>query len=76
LERWISEAKLAANISSGELGWANGYSPEATKSEDEADAKEIWALEKFCDGLAEKGMLVPLSKRYACIYLNRFRCSD
>ncbi|KAF9569854.1 Las1-domain-containing protein [Agrocybe pediades] len=63
LERWISEARVAANISSGELGWSNGYSAEPTKTEEEADVKEIWALERFCDALADKGMLVPLSKK-------------
>lgn len=58
LERWIAECKVAANVAFGEVGWT---SESGTL---EADVKERWALERFCDGLAERGMLVPLSKRF------------
>ncbi|KAI0793360.1 Las1-like-domain-containing protein [Abortiporus biennis] len=59
IERWIAEAKVAANVSSGTFDWdiaGNGEDPEQ-------DLKEKWALEKFCDSLLEKGSLVPLSKK-------------
>ncbi|KDR85290.1 hypothetical protein GALMADRAFT_234064 [Galerina marginata CBS 339.88] len=58
LERWIAETKVASNILVGEIDWTPPRSFEA-----DADTKEIWALERFCDGLAETGMLVPLSKK-------------
>jgi len=54
LERWIAECKVAANVAAGEISWST-----------ESDAKDVWALESFCDGLAIKGMLVPLSKKWA-----------
>ena len=57
LERWIAECKVAANVAVGEVGFGSEYAI------GDADFKEIWALESFCDGLAAKGMLVPLSKR-------------
>jgi len=58
LERWIAECKVAANVAIGEVGWTSESGTVDT------DVKEIWALERFCDGLAEKGMLVPLSKKF------------
>ncbi|KAF8078240.1 Las1-like-domain-containing protein [Lyophyllum atratum] len=62
VERWIAEARVAANMVTRELGW------EATTSEtlldsEETDPKERWALEKLCEALLEKGALVPLSKK-------------
>jgi len=59
LERWIAESKVAANVAIGEVGWTSENSMGGY-----ADTKELWALEAFCDGLVEKGMLVPLSKKY------------
>ncbi|CAA7259974.1 unnamed protein product [Cyclocybe aegerita] len=58
LERWIAECRVTANVAVGEVGWYAGQTDGA-----DTDAKETWALERFCDGLAEKGMLVPLSKK-------------
>jgi ribosomal biogenesis protein LAS1 len=52
-ERWLSEARVSATASTGSVTW---------DAEDE-DWKDRWALERFCDGLLEKGSLVPLSKR-------------
>jgi ribosomal biogenesis protein LAS1 len=54
VERWISEAKVAAEVVrvSGGLGWDTGD-----------DSKEKSALEQLCDELMEKGILVPLSKK-------------
>ncbi|KAF9475637.1 Las1-domain-containing protein [Pholiota conissans] len=60
IERWISEAKVAAISSTADLEYA------PTQSFDDnvdGDVKEIWALERFSDCLMEKGMLVPLSKK-------------
>lgn len=61
IERWISGAKVAANFATGDFDWKAG------KLLDDVDTnnqyRERWALEKLCDGLLEKGALVPLSKK-------------
>jgi ribosomal biogenesis protein LAS1 len=62
IERWVSEAKVAANVVVGELEWDNGQINDIMGGVDE-DPKEKWALERLCDGLLEKGALVPLSKK-------------
>jgi ribosomal biogenesis protein LAS1 len=62
VERWISEAKVAANIVAGDLGWEHSASRTVLDS-GELDAKERWSLEKLCSALLEKGALVPLSKK-------------
>ncbi|KXN81109.1 Protein LAS1 [Leucoagaricus sp. SymC.cos] len=68
IERWISEANVAANIAVSEVGWGTGGKEltvealEGSRTED-IGPKEKWALEKFCDVLLEKGGLVPLSKK-------------
>jgi ribosomal biogenesis protein LAS1 len=48
----VSEAKVAANVVIADLGWDTG-----------GDSKEKSALDKLCDELLEKGVLVPLSKK-------------
>ncbi|KAL0950695.1 hypothetical protein HGRIS_007472 [Hohenbuehelia grisea] len=59
-ERWIGDAKVAANVAVGDLGWG----PDSSGAPDaELDPREKWALERLCDALLEKGCLVPLSKR-------------
>lgn len=59
IERWVAEAKVAADISAATLEWdaseVDGPEPE--------DTRERWALDKLCDALLEKGGLVPLSKK-------------
>jgi ribosomal biogenesis protein LAS1 len=69
IARWISEAKVAANVIVGEVGWdASEKIAEETREvnrDNNIDVKEKWALERFCDALLEKGGLVPLSKKYA-----------
>ncbi|KAF9458734.1 Las1-like-domain-containing protein [Collybia nuda] len=62
VERWIAEAKVAANVAVGEIGW-DSSSPDSLLDSGEMDAKEKWALEKLCDALLQNGALVPLSKR-------------
>ena len=62
IERWISEAKVAANVAVGELEWDNVQGNDILGGLDE-DPKERWALERLCDGLLEGGALVPLSKK-------------
>ena len=60
LERWIAEGRVAANFV--EESWSQiqfSGSPMTA-----SDPKEIWALEKFCEKLSEKGRLVPLSKKF------------
>ena len=59
VERWVAEAKVAANLSSATLEW----DVLETESLEEGDSRERWALEKLCDSLLEKGGLVPLSKK-------------
>lgn len=66
IDRWLSEAAAAADVSFGEVGWerstcrSNSQSPESLSGQ---DLKERWALDRLCDELLEKGALVPLSKR-------------
>ncbi|KAG7099565.1 hypothetical protein E1B28_001397 [Marasmius oreades] len=62
IEKWIAEAKVAANVAAGELGWSTGHRTGFSDTE-ERDGKEVWALEMFSDALLEKGGLVPLSKK-------------
>ena len=62
IERWMAEAKIAANAS------VLGFEWDARIDEDNTDPenlRERWMLEHFCDNLLEKGILVPLSKRRA-----------
>lgn len=62
LERWISEAKVAANVSGGAFGWEVDYHDERDGPPG-LNPKERVAIELLCDGLLEKGCLVPLSKK-------------
>lgn len=64
-ERWISECRVTANITMGDLGWTSTQRPDSLSSD--SDGKEAWALERFCDVLSERGVLVPLAKKYVCI---------
>ena len=59
VERWVAEARVAADVSSVTLEW------DTTEIEggERDDSRERWALEKLCDALLEKGGLVPLSKK-------------
>ena len=57
IERWIAESKVAANVA--EESWTQFQS----------DPKDIWAMEKFCDQLSEKGRLVPLSKKLVYLFI-------
>ncbi|KIM84629.1 hypothetical protein PILCRDRAFT_96750 [Piloderma croceum F 1598] len=68
IERWISEVKVAANVAVGELEWEVN---DIMGRLDE-DPKERWALERLCDGLLEKGALVPLSKKKRLFSLDSF----
>ncbi|KAG7450184.1 Las1-domain-containing protein [Guyanagaster necrorhizus] len=56
VERWIAEAKVALNVSTGDLGWENVTAVDQ-------DAKERYVLERLSDELLAKGILVPLSKK-------------
>ncbi|KAI0063175.1 Las1-domain-containing protein [Artomyces pyxidatus] len=60
IERWVAEAKVAANVTTSG-GWELGDTLDDTADED--DSKELWALERLCDELLSKGMLVPMSKK-------------
>lgn len=65
MERWVAEAVVAADVASGEFAWGReaGVDGNGEDEADEVDSKERWALNKVCDALLEKGMLVPLSKK-------------
>ncbi|OBZ79225.1 Protein LAS1 [Grifola frondosa] len=59
MERWISEAKVAADPEGG-FGW------DVNEIDDEnegGDVRERWALDRFCDALLERGAMVPLSRK-------------
>jgi ribosomal biogenesis protein LAS1 len=56
VERWVAEAKVAANVEG--FGWGGG-----TVEKGDHDMKEKWALDKLCDALLEIGVLVPVSKK-------------
>ncbi|KAG1749642.1 Las1-like-domain-containing protein [Suillus paluster] len=51
VERWLAEAKLAADFAADAYGWdtIDGNDIE------QEDAREKWALERLCDALVEKG---------------------
>ncbi|KAG6885721.1 hypothetical protein C0993_010894, partial [Termitomyces sp. T159_Od127] len=59
IERWIAEAQVAGNVVVREIGWET----EVSSGSKQVDLKERWGLEKLCDTLLEKGLLVPLSKK-------------
>lgn len=59
IERWLAEAKVAADVSAATLE----LDPTEAEGVEEDDSRERWALEKLCDALLEKGGLVPLSKK-------------
>jgi len=62
VDKWIAEAKVAADVVTGELGWNTTHVLENAEASDQ-DAKERWALEILSDALLEKGGLVALSKK-------------
>ncbi|RPD81634.1 Las1-domain-containing protein [Lentinus tigrinus ALCF2SS1-7] len=59
IERWISEAKVASSATGG-VAWDDAQDE---NDDSEEDAREKSALDKLCEALLEKGMLVPLSKK-------------
>ncbi|KAI0932663.1 hypothetical protein AcV5_004181 [Taiwanofungus camphoratus] len=56
VERWVAEAKVAGTG----LDWDNDTRGD---NDEESDGRERWALERLCDALIEKGVLVPISKK-------------
>lgn len=56
IERWIAEAKVAANLSQAGVDWDVG-------EDSDPDQEERWALDRLCDELLTKGALVPQSKK-------------
>ena len=59
VERWIAEAKAAANIAT--VNWNVAFADDADR--EDLDVKERWALDRLCDELLEKEVLVPRSKK-------------
>ncbi len=60
VERWLSEAKLAANITAVTLDLDD---VQADDDAEDADPREWSALNQLCDHLLRKGGLVPISKK-------------
>ncbi|GBE78457.1 Las1-domain-containing protein [Sparassis crispa] len=58
IERWVAEAKVAANVSVDAIEWDIGAQDDSME-----DGRERWALERLCDALLELGALVPVSKK-------------
>ena len=67
LEKWIAESRVTANVAMGETRWQTNHWPEGDEMA-EGNRKELWALEQFSKTLAEKGMLVPLAKKFEIIH--------
>lgn len=59
IERWIAEAKVAANVPAATLDWDIGF----PDGDSEDNGREHWALQRLCDALIEPGGLVPISKK-------------
>jgi ribosomal biogenesis protein LAS1 len=60
IERWVSEARLAANLAAATLEWDDVQPDDDSEN---VDGREWWALNRLCDNLLEKGGLVPRSKK-------------
>ncbi|KAI0761207.1 Las1-like-domain-containing protein [Trametes elegans] len=65
VERWIAEAKVASASAVGGVGWDDDAddADDGDGDGDSEDAREKWALDRLCEALLQKGMLVPLSKK-------------
>ncbi|KAG2370240.1 Las1-like-domain-containing protein [Suillus spraguei] len=59
IERWLAEAKLAADFAADTYGWDTIGGNDI----EQEDPREKWALERLCDALIEKGALVSLSQK-------------
>jgi ribosomal biogenesis protein LAS1 len=60
LERWVTEARVAADIAVGGFRW----DVDMTAEHADQHIRERWALDRLCEALLEKGALVPVSKKY------------
>jgi ribosomal biogenesis protein LAS1 len=60
VERWLAEAKVAADFAADAYGWDTTIDSNDIEQE---DPRERWALERLCDALVEKGALVSLSQK-------------
>lgn len=63
IERWITEAKVSAELAVNPLGW--GFDDNSAVAR--VDIKEKWALEILCNALLERGAIVPVSKRFVIV---------
>ncbi|KIP08546.1 hypothetical protein PHLGIDRAFT_69150 [Phlebiopsis gigantea 11061_1 CR5-6] len=71
IERWVAEAKVAADISAATLEWDSS----GVDGPELEDTRARWALDRLCDVLLEKGGLVPLSKKKRVVSTNPFQPS-
>jgi ribosomal biogenesis protein LAS1 len=74
IERWVSEARVAASAAANEFAWESrdgyelaaatgGSTGRADGGSDEPEPREIWALDRLCEALLTRGVLVPISRK-------------
>lgn len=71
IERWVSEARIAADAATSEFasrprdGCGQAVAGESTvgTEDDEPEPRETWALDRLCEALLAKGVLVPVSRK-------------
>ncbi|KAI0320440.1 Las1-like-domain-containing protein [Amylostereum chailletii] len=54
VERWVAEARVDVDVSTGEFGWTG---------QDSGNDEEAWALEQLSEELIQRGVLVPVSRK-------------
>ena len=77
IENWVSEAHIAASAVVFP-GWGSERSSPSSKGDDDVDGdwRERWALEGLCDGLLERGGLVPVSTKFVHAYVTQSTLAD
>jgi ribosomal biogenesis protein LAS1 len=69
IERWVAEAKVAANVAAG-----FGFDSDGFSKNEADDIREKWAMDRLCDALLDKGALVPVSKKQGNPFLIPSAC--
>ncbi|KAI0252650.1 Las1-like-domain-containing protein [Lactifluus subvellereus] len=70
IERWVAEARVAADAATSEFacrprdGYGQAAAGESAGTEDdEPEPRETWALDRLCEALLARGVLVPVSRK-------------
>jgi len=66
IERWLAEAKVAADFAADAYGWDTTIDGNDIEQE---DPRERWSLERLCDALVEKAFL---SQKYVFSQIQKF----